>query len=262
MARICPLFSGSTGNSTYISTAKGDILIDAGASCKSLVNAIEAAGGNLQNLLAVAVTHEHIDHVQGLKVLLKKLDVPLIASEKTLEALISADRVPEKQKLIAANDDTIAFGDVQLNRFATSHDCDGSSGYVITLPDGKRCAVCTDLGVVTDEVRGALSGCQAVLIESNHDVTMLKNGPYPPQLKLRILSDKGHISNTACASELPDLLKSGTTRFILGHLSQKNNLPMLATSAAKSSLMDIGAAAGRDYILSVAKPGGNGVTVL
>ncbi|MBE6727577.1 MAG: MBL fold metallo-hydrolase [Ruminococcaceae bacterium] len=262
MSRICPLFSGSTGNSTYISTAEGGILIDAGASYKSLCNAVEMAGGNMQELLAVAITHEHIDHIKGLKVLLKNLKIPLIASQKTLEALAAGECIPEKTTVFVADEGEKDFGNIKISRFATSHDCEGSSGYVVTLPDGKRCAVCTDLGVVTDEVRSAITGSKAVLIESNHDVNMLKNGPYPPHLKLRILSDKGHISNAACAVELTQLLQNGTTRFILGHLSQKNNLPMLALSTAKSTLMDIGAAAERDYILSVAKPCGNGVIVL
>ena len=262
MAKICPLFSGSTGNSTYISTAEGGILIDAGASFKSLCAAMENAGVAPQELLAVAVTHEHIDHVKGLKVLLKKLNIPLVASEKTLTALAKGDFIPENAKLIVADKDGISFGNISLSRFATSHDCEGSSGYTLTLPNGKKCAVCTDLGVVTEEVKSALLGCEAVLLESNHDVTMLKNGPYPHHLKLRILSDKGHISNAVCASNLPYLLQNGTTRFILGHLSQKNNLPMLALSTAKAALMDIGAANERDYILSVAKPCNNGVTVL
>ena len=137
----------------------------------------------------------------------------------------------------------------------------GSSGYRFTFSDGKSVAVCTDLGIVTDEVKNSLSGCDTVLIESNHDIDMLKRGPYPPQLKLRILSDNGHLSNNACALTLKELLKGGTVRFILGHLSQHNNLPMLALSTAKQSLLDLGAKCGSDYTLSVAKPCFNEVTL-
>lgn len=262
MSRICPLFSGSTGNSTYIGTSQGGFLVDAGGSYKSICTAVAAAGGSIEDIRAIAVTHEHIDHVKGLKTLLKALKIPLIASQQTLESLAEADRIPDGATLIAVDDDEISFGDVCIQRFATSHDCAGSGGYKFTLPDGKCAAVCTDLGVMTDTVRAALTGCRLVMLESNHDVQMLKRGPYPPALKLRILSDMGHLSNAACANELPTLLNGGTTRFILGHLSQKNNLPMLALSAARASLMDIGAEQDRDYILYVARPDKNEVIPL
>lgn len=101
-----------------------------------------------------------------------------------------------------------------------------------------------------------------MLIESNYDIDMLKKGPYPAELKMRIMSECGHLSNNACAAELPELLKSGTTRFILGHLSRNNNNPLLALSAAKNTLTEAGAAVGSDCILEVAAPKNNGVTVL
>ncbi len=262
MARICPLFSGSSGNSTYIDTPNGGILIDAGASYKSIVGAIASAGCDIGELRAVAVTHEHTDHISGLKTLLKHTGVPLIASAKTLETLAASNHVPSETVPVVCDENEIEIAGIGLRHIDTSHDCVGSGGYAVTLPDGRRVAVCTDLGVVTDTVRAALTGCAAVLLESNHDVNMLKNGPYPPQLKLRILSDHGHLSNIACAAELPALLRSGTTRFVLGHLSRKNNLPMLALSAAKASLADTGAEFGKDYLLNVARPAGNEVVLL
>ena len=262
MSKICPLFSGSTGNSTYIGTEKGSLLIDAGASMKSICTEIERVGGNYSEITAVAVTHEHIDHVKGLTTFVKNTGVPVIASEKTLSALLKADRLPVGAKVIPIDSESVEIGGISVGRFATSHDCDGSSGYVVTLPDGKKVSVCTDLGVVTDEVRNAVSGSCLTVIESNHDIEMLKRGPYPPVLKMRILSEKGHISNNACASELPALLKSGTTHFILAHLSLKNNVPMLAKKTAEAALIDIGAENGRDYILSVASPSGNRVSII
>lgn len=262
MSIICPLFSGSTGNSTYIGTKNGAILIDAGASMKRIVEALENAGGSKDEIKAVVVTHQHNDHITGLRPILNKLKVPLIASEKTLEALINSDKVPTGIRTIAIDEGGVDVDGIVIDRFATSHDCEGSSGYNILLPDQKKFTLCTDLGVVTDEVRAALLGSDLVLLESNHDVEMLKRGPYPPELKLRILSDKGHISNNSCAAELCYLLQNNTKRFILGHLSQNNNTPLLARSAAESALMDIGAENGKDYLLSVAKPCGNGVTVI
>lgn len=261
MSKICPLFSGSTGNSTYIGTKKGAVLVDAGASMKRIITALECAGGTAEELKAIAVTHQHIDHITGLRPILNKLKIPLIASEKTIEALAVANKIPEGARVIAIENQVEVEG-IIINRFATSHDCEGSSGYSFILPDQKKFTLCTDLGIVTDEVRNALNGSDLVLLESNHDVEMLKRGPYPPELKIRIMSDKGHISNNVCSAELVKLLKNGTKRFILGHLSQNNNTPLVARSSAEAALMDIGAENGKDYLLYVAHPQGNGVTVI
>ncbi len=261
MSKICPLFSGSTGNSTYIGTKNGAVLVDAGASMKRIMAALEQVGGSAYELKAIAVTHQHIDHITGLRPLLNKLKIPLIANEKTIDALSAANKIPAGTSVIAIDDTTEVDG-IIINRFATSHDCDGSSGYSFILPDQKKFTLCTDLGIVTDVVRNALNGSDLVLLESNHDVEMLKRGPYPPELKIRIMSDKGHISNNVCAAELVTLLKNGTKRFILGHLSQNNNTPLVARSCAEAALMDIGAENSKDYLLSVAKPTGNGVTVI
>ncbi len=262
MSKICPLFSGSTGNSTYIGTKNGSILVDAGASMKRIFEALAAAGGTPDEIKAIAVTHEHSDHITGLRPLLNKLKVPLVASEKTLESLIKADKLPKDARVLPIYDSGIEINGIVVNRFKTSHDCEGSSGYYFYLPDNKKFTLCTDLGIVTDEVRQALEGSDIVLIESNHDIEMLKKGPYPPELKMRIMSDRGHISNPVCAAELVRLLKDGTKRFILGHLSQNNNTPLIARSCAEAALIDIGAQNGKDYLLSVAKPTGNGVTVI
>lgn len=262
MSKVCPLFSGSTGNSTYIGTKNGGILIDAGASMKGIISALEMSGGAIDEIKAIAITHEHIDHIKGLKALLNKTAATLIASKETLDALISLDKIPAKNKVICIEKKAVDINGIEISRFSTSHDCVGSSGYNLKLPDNKKVSVCTDLGVITKEVSNCLLGSDLVLLESNHDVEMLKKGPYPPHLKVRILSDKGHISNNVCAAELQKLLKSGTKRFILGHLSRQNNTPMLAKSIAEAALMDLSAVNGKDYVLSVAKPQENGVTVI
>ena len=263
MSRICPLFSGSTGNSTYIAGPHGAFLVDAGVSLRSLTAALQRAGGELSDISALLITHEHIDHIKGLKPLLNKTHLTVIASEKTLEALVTADKLPAGTKTKVINSKTpLEYGGTLISRFATSHDCEGSSGYTFLMPDGKKISVCTDLGVVTDNVRNAIEGSDAILLESNHDVDMLNKGPYPPELKMRIMSEKGHISNNACSSELVGLLNTGTERFILGHLSQKNNTPLLALSTAEAVLADIGAKNGRDYILNVAAQAENRVTVV
>lgn len=261
MARLCTLASGSAGNSTYISTGSADILIDVGLSYAKTLAAIESAGGDISKIGAVAVTHTHIDHIKGLKVFLKNTHIPVMASDKTLDTLAANNILPEGIKTISAQNGSVQIGDVSVDFFETSHDCDGSGGYTVTLPDGRKTAVCTDLGVVGGTVKKFLLGSSAVLIESNHDIEMLKHGPYPAALKLRIMSDYGHLSNGAAAAELPSLLNSGTTRIILGHLSMQNNTPVLARSSATSALASIGAKDGSDYILEVAKPNTVGVTV-
>lgn len=260
MAIICPLFSGSTGNSTYISYENTGILVDAGASCKGILTALGNIDCLPQKIKAILITHEHIDHIKGLKTLLKKTGAMLLASSDTLETLAEKDVIPENTLVMALNGDFFVE-DIKVSRFNTSHDCKGSSGYTFVLPDDKKIAVCTDLGIVTDEVRNALTGSEVVLIESNHDIEMLKRGPYPPQTKMRIMSDLGHISNNSCAAEVKRLFENGTERFILGHLSLNNNTPILARSATTAALMDIGAEENKDYLLKIARPKENGVTV-
>lgn len=262
MSIICPLFSGSTGNSTYIGTENGGILIDAGASAKGIGEQLARANADFKDIKAVAVTHCHDDHIKGLRAVLKKTGAMVISTEKTAECLIKKECVLPNTKINVVDSNDIDIQGINLKSFATSHDSDGSCGYTLYLPDGKKFSLCTDTGVITDDIRNAISGSDVVLIESNHDVEMLKKGPYPPLLKVRIMSDKGHISNEICAYEVRKLFESGTTRFILGHLSLNNNTPMLAKSASESALMDICAKNGKDYILNVAKPKENGVTVI
>lgn len=260
MARICTLASGSKGNSTYISSSGTGIIVDAGISYKTFTTALQQAGGDVSTLRAIAITHTHTDHIKGLKTFLKNVNIPVIASEKTLKVLCDKNCLLPDTKIIAA-DNGVTIGDTFIDFFNTSHDAEGSGGYVINFSNSVRAAVCTDLGVMTDDIRQKLYGCNAVLIEANHDVDMLQHGPYPAELKLRILSDKGHLSNNACATELPSLLKNGTTRIILGHISEENNTPLLARSAANTVLSQIGAQDGIDYILETAKQKTVGVTI-
>ena len=262
MSKICPLFSSSSGNCTYIGTQNGGVLVDAGASFKGMCEALLTAGGSIDEIAAVFITHEHDDHIKGLKTLLNKTNAKLFASTKTLEKLAELDKIPAKVSTVAIDDNLIEINGIIARRFATSHDCVGSSGYSFILPDRKKVAVCTDSGIVTDEMRSAVLGNDLVLLESNHDIQMLKQGPYPPYLKVRILSDCGHLSNNACAGELQGLLNSGTTRFILGHLSQHNNTPMIAKATAEAALIKNGAQNGKDYLLTVARPKLNEVTII
>ena len=151
---------------------------------------------------------------------------------------------------------------IGVKHFATSHDTYESCGYTFDLGN-QKIAVCTDLGVITDEVDNAISGSSAVVLESNHDIKMLQNNSkYSFMLKRRILSEKGHLSNTACASQAVKLIESGTKRIVLAHLSQENNLPFLASETTQSLLKMGGMKNGEDYLLSVAAPEDNDIIIL
>lgn len=256
MAKFFPMFSGSKGNSTYIGTAETNVLVDTGVSAKRIFEALKQAEIAPDKIDAVLITHEHSDHVKGLKAVLKKTGAILIASKKTISALKKFDYIDDNTNLIFADEqDEIKVGDMLIKRFATSHDCEGSSGYTISFGNIKT-AVCTDTGILTDEIRANLDGCRLVMLESNHDPVMLRLGPYTPELKIRIGGEKGHLANADCAEEMKRLYKGGTTHFVLAHLSENNNTEEKASSATRAALMDLGANINEDYILYVAKEQG------
>lgn len=252
MSKVCQLFSGSTGNSTYIGCGQGGILVDAGVSCKRLTAALDEIGVDPKSLQGIFLTHEHTDHIKGVRVFASRFGIPVFGSQGTMCAL-------EKQGLLTDGYDayildlpTLAVGDFEITTFATSHDTPESVGYRVALPDGNIVSVCTDLGFVSERVREGIAGSNALVMESNHDVNMLKTGPYPYHLKERVLSRRGHLSNADCAAELPNLVKNGTTRLILAHLSQENNLPLLAKRTALAALKAQGMEENKDFLLQVA----------
>ena len=259
MARLYPLFSSSKGNSVFIGSPQCGILIDCGVSVKKLSSALSINNISLNAIKAVFITHEHSDHVSGLKMLTKNTGVPVYGTKKTLRKLCSEDKISPCSRVIDIPS-SINCADYQVSCFSTPHDAVQSCGYKIHTPDDKMCAVCTDLGCVTAEVHDALTGCNAVLIESNYDENMLRTGNYPLYLKQRIISDAGHLSNDACASEVKRLVSSGTSYIILGHLSQDNNRPELAYSTVLNKLENL--TVGKDYLLGVAPVESKGGAVI
>ena len=247
MSKIYPLFSSSKGNSTYIGTKKSGILIDAGVSCKKLIKALEDNELSANAVQGIFITHEHSDHIKALSVLTKKHNIPVYATPGTLKYLDENDHLHSEGIEIT---DKIAIADMEVKAFHTPHDAVESCGYRINLPDGQSCAVCTDLGWVTDEVEQNVRGCQAVLLEANYDEQMLKDGPYPYSLKSRIRSKKGHLSNVDSGSFAKHLIETGTTRLILGHLSPTNNTPVTADRTVHSQLSDF--VRNKDFTLQVA----------
>ena len=254
MARFCTLYSGSSGNSTYIGCGSGGILVDAGVSCKALLTALSAREISVESLRGLFITHEHVDHIKGLRVLLKKYPIPLFAPRETLDDLAERDELPAGLPVNEVDASTrICVDDMEITPFATSHDSRSSYGYRVELPDGRIISVATDLGHVSEEVHRGISGSDLVLLEANYDEGMLRCGPYPYPLKRRISSDSGHLSNTMCADEALQLIREGTTRLVLGHLSKENNLPLLARETVSSELTVAGMREGGDYLLRVAE---------
>ena len=247
MARIYPLFSSSKGNSTYIGSKTEGILIDDGVSFARLKKALDVNGLSVDAIKAIFVTHEHSDHTKGLAVLTKKIKAPVFAQRLTLEYLRKSCLINGESFEIDDGEDVCGMS---VRCFDTPHDTRQSCGYRIELPDGKTVAVCTDLGHVTDTVEQTLLGTDCVLLEANYDIEMLRNGFYPFHLKTRIFSNNGHLSNVDSGAFAARLVKSGTTRLILGHLSQDNNTPALADTTVQRCLS--GFVRNSDYTLSVA----------
>ena len=259
MARIYPLFSSSDGNCTYIGNGRHGIMIDAGVSCKKICDSLDANRLDPDGIHGIFITHTHSDHVKGLRVFLKKYNIPVYASPKNIEILRDGELVPEDARLFEMTDEPVEAGDYTLFAFDTPHDTPSNCGYRIQCPDGKVAAVCTDLGCVTQTVWENIRGCDLVLLESNYDPYMLAHGPYPYELQKRISSEHGHLSNLDCADTLVKLVQSGTNKLILGHLSQHNNTPQTAENTAVGTMS--GMQRNGDYLLHVAKPDGDGLVV-
>ena len=252
MARFCPLFSGSSGNCTYIGSSQGGILIDAGVSARRIELALKEREIQPDSISAIFVTHEHSDHISGLRVLVKRFGYKVYASAGTLDAMVDGGVLNDNNIFEIIPEGGVEAADLLVSGFFTSHDSRESLGFRVETEDGRTITVATDTGCITDNVRAALQGCDLALIESNHDVQMLESGGYPYFLKQRILCDTGHLSNECCAAELPWMAENGVTRFILGHLSAQNNRPELAYNAALASLNRAGLKESRDFLLCVA----------
>ncbi len=244
--------SGSNANCIYIDNGSYSILIDAGAGIKTIQGALAGIGTSINKIAAIFITHEHIDHIRGLSALVRKANIPIFANDITCQAIIG--RLPElclDRFVELPTGSSAVCSDLKVTSFRTSHDAAESVGYTIT--DGKRrISVATDLGVVTPTVLEHIRCSDLVLLESNYDEMMLKNGEYPAKLKHRILSEQGHLSNHSCAVTATVLAEGGTRRLVLGHLSQNNNIPRLAYNTTLSALEENHIQVGRDVLLSVA----------
>ena len=226
MIRFCNLFSGSSGNSTYIESDSTKILIDAGVSCQRITKALESIKVGLHEINAILITHEHSDHTKGLTTIAKKFNTPIFATEKTWTQMTSLNII-EHCKCTFSPEENFSIGDLLIRPFSIPHDAIEPCGFSV-LNGGKKVTVATDIGHIEERLITEMSGSDILLIESNYDNDTLLCGAYPYFLKKRIASDIGHLSNEATGKLVKTLYEKGVNNFILGHLSRENNFPELA----------------------------------
>lgn len=254
--KFCSLYSGSSGNSLFISNNNTKLLIDAGLSGVKIQSALKAIGENPNELCGILVTHEHCDHIHGLGVLSRRFDIPIFANEDTWDAMIrDLGKIAPHNVKIFDFESTLVLEDLEIKAFKTSHDAVASAGFSIN--NGKKfLGIATDSGMITAEMMESLLGCDLVVLESNHDPSMLEAGRYPFYLKQRIKSDFGHLSNEIAGNMALALVKAGTEQLVLAHLSEENNYPLLAYETTSRILAGAGVVLEKDVILTVAKRSG------
>ncbi|MDO5309489.1 MAG: MBL fold metallo-hydrolase [Planctomycetia bacterium] len=255
---FCPLISGSTGNATYVAHKTTHILVDCGASARQIEKLLDSIDVSARDLTALLVTHAHRDHINGLGAMSRRYNLPIYASVEAWKEMSHGDkvgRIGQGNIKVFRRDQpcTLDLGDLEAEFFATPHDAAGSVGYLFR--DGSKVAgIATDFGIVTDAILRALKTCDVALVESNHDVDMLRNGPYPRALQDRILSMYGHLCNEDAAALAVQLAQNGARAIYLGHLSQHNNTPNLALETTREAMIAMQVAPQSDCRLYVASP--------
>ena len=237
MLNFCSLYSGSSGNSLFVQSENTKLLVDCGVSSKKIQNALEGLNIEPSSIDGIIITHEHMDHVQGLGTFAKKFNVPVFVNQKTL------DNMPkQKEKLencIVNNFDVgdhFEIKDLKIKSFSIPHDAANPCGFLINK-DSKSIGIATDIGHMTKDILKELEPSDFLLLESNYDPEVLKCSPYPYPLKSRIAGPNGHLPNEMAGKTISYLLKSNLKRAMLGHLSKENNFPELAYKTVVEELM-------------------------
>ncbi len=231
---FCTLASGSSGNSAYVGNSNTNILIDAGISGKAIQKEMQKL--HIQKIDAIFVTHEHSDHIKSVGIISRKFDIPIYATKGTWSAIENTiGKIKKENKKIISKQTDCIVGSLFVHSYEIPHDANEPVGYYVT--DGKsKISIATDIGHITDTVRSNIIDSDALLIEANHDIDMLKMGSYPYFLKRRILSDVGHLSNESCGNVLTQIFNTKLKYVLLGHLSQQNNFPELAFKTVSNIL--------------------------
>ena len=233
--RLCSIASGSSGNCIYVGSDHTHLLVDTGISKKRVEEGLKTLDVKGEEVSGILITHEHMDHIQGLGVFSRKYEVPIYATRGTLEgirATKSLGKFPDGLFHEISIDETFQLGDVKVQPFHISHDAREPSGYRFENGD-KTAAVATDLGMYDEYTVQRLRDLNAVVLEANHDIHMLEVGPYPYPLKRRVMGDKGHLSNELSGRLLCDILHDELQYVVLGHLSKENNYASLAYETVK-----------------------------
>ncbi|ABR50818.1 beta-lactamase domain protein [Alkaliphilus metalliredigens QYMF] len=250
---FCSLASGSSGNCHLISDGKEHLLVDAGLSGKQIESRLKDIGMNPKDLTGILVSHEHRDHILGVGILSRRYNLPVYANEGTWKGM--ADKVGKvKEEHICFFDQTRDFkiGKLTVSPFSISHDAKDPVGFCFQGSNAKI-SIATDLGHIDEEILNKVGNSDLVVLESNHDVEMLKIGQYPYALKRRVLSDVGHLSNDAAGDAIVDLVKRNVKAILLAHLSKENNFPELAMITVKNILQSNEMIIGRDIEVSLAE---------
>ncbi len=250
---FCPLFSGSSGNALYVATDRTRLLVDAGLPGKAVVDALCQIGVHPASLSAILITHEHTDHVRGAGILSRKFDLPIYATPGTWYAMERAiGPISQRNRREFYPDTDFYVDEIGVTPFLISHDAAEPVGYRLRHSTFSV-ATATDMGVIRKNVLEQLAGVDLLLLESNHDPEMLRqNVHYTQALKKRILGNKGHLSNDACAEAVLNLVQTGVSHVVLGHLSKENNLPELAYNTTCRALSDAGFVCGQDVTVDMA----------
>ncbi|WP_426450363.1 MBL fold metallo-hydrolase [Paenibacillus sp. S-38] len=236
--RFTVLASGSTGNAMVVSTDEGKVLIDAGLSAKKVEGLLKEKGMSPEDLDAVLVTHEHSDHIKGLGAIARKYDLPVYANEKTWEELDrSIGEIAEGNRCVMQTGEMREFGDLQVESYGISHDAAEPVGYCFYQGEEKL-SLATDLGYMSSKVKEKIQDSDVLILESNHDIEMLRMGRYPWNIKRRILGDMGHLSNEAAGEGLVDVMTTKTKRVYLAHLSLDHNMLDLAKLTVNNMVED------------------------
>ena len=256
--KFATIASSSSGNCIYVGTEYTNILVDAGLSGKKIedgLKELELTGGDID---AIFVTHEHIDHVDGVGVLSRRYHIPVYATEGTwanMPSKVKADTMRDDYKRNVYADENTVFNDLCIKPFSIPHDAAEPVGYSI-MTDKDKITIATDIGHISDSIRENVKGSSVLLLESNHDVEMLKNGSYAYNLKQRILSDYGHLSNDNAGKFLSDFADNKLKYVFLGHLSRENNTPRVAFDTVSDIVTESGIELGGDFSMWVAAPYG------
>lgn len=238
---VTVLASGSNGNCTVVSSSGTRLLVDAGLSCREIMRRLLLCGEDPHCLDAILVTHEHGDHVAALHVLAKRLKIPVYMTGATHDAYrrwardCNGNRVVLERLEIFCSGRAFQVGDICVTPFTIPHDAIDPVGFAFRS-EGIKVGICTDLGYMPASVREHIRGCHVLMIESNHDVELLRGGPYPWSVKQRVMSRVGHLSNDALADFLTSDYDGGAEFLILAHLSEKNNHPEIARLTAERAL--------------------------